>query len=221
VTELQIAVFPLADVVFFPDTVLPLHVFEPRYRRMIADCLAGDRRLAVVMFRPGWERDYYGRPPIHPVAGAGEIIQCQGLADGRYNILLDGQMRIRVEDEVQTDLPYRVARARRLDDVLDEADRATLPERLDGLRAAYAKLLEALGQAHADLVGRLTIAGAPPGALVDRIVSAVVPDATVRQRVLETVDVSERLDLATAALFDLLTFVAGSEGEEEEEASEE
>ena len=58
----------------------------------------------------------------------------------------------------------------------------------------------ALGQSHPDVVGRLTVAGASPGAAIDRIVSAVVPDAEVRQRVLETVDVSERLDLAVGAL---------------------
>ena len=213
--ELLIPIFPLPDVVFFPNTVLPLHVFEPRYRQMVADCLAGDGRLAVVMLRPGWERDYYGRPPVFAVAGAGEIIQSERLADGRYNILLEGQMRIRIEDEVRSDLPYRVARARRLADVLPDGAGAALRERLLALRASYAKLLEALGQAHPELVGRLTAAGATPDAVIDRIASAVVADAAVRQRILEALDVSDRLDLAAAALEDLLTMVAGSEGEEE------
>jgi hypothetical protein len=85
---------------------------------------------------------------------------------------------------------------------------------LGTLRAAYAKLLDALGQSHAELVGRLTVAGAGPGAVIDRIVSAVVPDAGVRQQILETVDVAERLDLATVALSDLLTLVAGAEDED-------
>ena len=70
------------------------------------------------------------------------------------------------------------------------------------------------------MVGRLTVAGARPAAVIDRIVSAVVPDAAVRQRILEAVDVSERLDLATAALLDLLTLVAGSDGEDEAEGEE-
>ncbi len=213
-SDFEIPVFPLPDVVFFPETILPLHVFEPRYRRMVADCLAGERRLAVVMLRPGWERDYQGRPPIHAVAGAGDVIQSEVLTDGRYNIMLDGRMRIRIEEELPRDVPYRVVRARRLGDVLAESDRASLEERLLTLRAAHAKLLEALGQAHADLVGRLTVAGASPGAVVDRIVSAVVPDADVRQRLLETVDVSARLDLATTALLDLLALVAGAESDE-------
>jgi hypothetical protein len=78
----------------------------------------------------------------------------------------------------------------------------------------------ALGQSHPDVVGRLTVAGAGPGAVIDRIVSAVVPDAEVRQRVLEAVDVSERLDLAVGALSELLAMVAGREGDEEEEESD-
>jgi uncharacterized protein len=210
---MSVPIFPLPDVVFFPETVLPLHLFEPRYRQMITDCLAGDRRLAVVMLRPGWERDYHGRPPVHAVAGAGEIIHAERLADGRYNVLLDGQMRIRIEAEVPGARPYRVARATPLADVLSGIGQASLAERLLTLRAAYAKLLDALGQAHADMVGRLTVAGAGTGAVVDRIISAVVPDAAVRQQILETVDVSERLDLATAALLELLTLVTGSAGE--------
>lgn len=213
--DLLLPIFPLPDVVFFPHTVLPLHIFEPRYRRMVADCLAGDGRLAVVMLRPGWERDYHGRPPVHAVAGAGDIIQCERLADGRYNIVLDGRLRVRIEEEVRPELPYRVARARRLAEVVPEDGAGALSRRLTTLRAAHTKLLDALGQGHADLVGRLTVAGAPPGAVIDRIVAAVVPDATVRQRILESVDVSERLDLATAALADLLTMASGSEAEDE------
>jgi Lon protease-like protein len=217
---LELPIFPLPEVVFFPETVLPLHVFEPRYRDMIADCLAGSRHLAVVMLRPGWERDYYGRPPVHAVAGAGEIMQAERLADGRYNVLLDGQTRIRIEEELAGERSYRVVRARPLPEVLSEPDQASLPDRMLTLRGAYAKLLDALGQSHADVVGRLTVAGARPAAVIDRIVSAVVPDAAVRQRILEAVDVSERLDLATAALLDLLTLVAGSDGEDEAEGEE-
>jgi hypothetical protein len=88
------------------------------------------------------------------------------------------------------------------------------------LRTAHARLLVALGQSHPDVVGRLTVAGASPGAVIDRIVSAVVPDSEVRQRLLEAADVSERLDLALAALDELLTMVAGREGDEEEEESD-
>ena len=219
--ELRIPIFPLPEVTFFPETVLPLHVFEPRYRQMVADCLAGDRWLAVGMLRPGWEKDYQGRPPVHPIAGAGEIIQAEGLADGRYNVLLDGRARVRIlAEEPPGRLAYRVVQAERLGDRGPGPGDRTFSERLLELRTAHARLLVALGQSHPDVVGRLTVAGASPGAVIDRIVSAVVPDAAVRQRVLEAVDVSERLDLALGALSELLGMVAGREGEEEEESDD-
>ena len=101
--ELRVPIFPLPEVVFFPETVLPLHVFEPRYRQMVADCLAADGWMAVVMLRPGWEKDYQGRPPVESIAGVGEIIQAEMLADGRYNILLHGRSRIRVLSEEPPD----------------------------------------------------------------------------------------------------------------------
>jgi Lon protease-like protein len=214
---LEIPIFPLPDAVFFPETLLPLHVFEPRYRDMVTDCLAGDRRLAVAMLRPGWEKDYHGRPPVCPVAGLGEIIHVERLADGRYNILLDGRMRVRIEEELPARRAYRMARVQPLTDVFPAGGPEAVGERLTTLRAAHAKLLEALGQSHADVVGRLTVAGAAPGAVIDRIASAAVPDAAVRQRLLEALDVSARLELATAALFDVLTLVAASDGEDDEE----
>jgi Lon protease-like protein len=203
-------------VVFFPETVLPLHVFEARYRRMIADCLAGDGWLAVAMLKPGWEQDYEGRPPIYAIAGAGEILQAEVLADGRYNILLDGRTRIRIDGEEQPgDRPYRVVHGRRLPSVGPATGDRAFAVRLRGLRLAHAKLLGALGQGHPDVVGRLTVAGTTPGTMIDRIVSAVVPDVGARQRVLEAVDVDERLGIASVALAELLTMVAGAPGEEE------
>jgi uncharacterized protein len=221
VRELRVPIFPLPEVVFFPETVLPLHVFESRYRQMVADCLAADGWMAVVMLRAGWEKDYQGRPPVQTIAGVGEIIQAEMLADGRYNILLHGRSRIRIlAEEPPEGRLYRVARAERLEEEGPKADDRTFGARLQELRAAHARLLVALGQSHPDVVGRLTVAGATPGAAIDRIVSAVVPDAEVRQRLLEAVDVSDRLDLAVEALGELLTMVAGREGEEEEDESE-
>jgi len=221
VRELRLPIFPLPEVVFFPETILPLHVFEPRYREMVADCLAGDRWLAVVMLRPGWDKDYEGRPPVHDVAGAGEILQAEALADGRFNILLDGRARFRIlGEEPPEGRAYRVVRGHRIEDRGPAPGDRGFAERMRELRQAHARLLVALGQSHADVVGRLTVAGAAPGAVVDRIVSAVVPDARVRQRVLETADVSERLDLALGALVELLAMVSEREGEAGDETDD-
>ncbi len=92
-----VPIFPLPDVTFFPHTLLPLHVFEARYRAMVIDVLARDRRLAVVKLQPGYEASYAGKPAVHPVAGLGEIVSCERLATGRYNIMLKGECRLRFE----------------------------------------------------------------------------------------------------------------------------
>ncbi|HEX9492867.1 MAG TPA: LON peptidase substrate-binding domain-containing protein, partial [Thermoanaerobaculia bacterium] len=94
--EFLLPLFPLPNLVFFPRTRLPLHVFEPRYRRMVADAVAADQRFGIVLLRPGWESDYFGAPPIFSCGTVGQIEQAVPLDDGRYNILVRGEVRFRV-----------------------------------------------------------------------------------------------------------------------------
>src|SRR5579871_1913359 len=91
--------FPLPNVVLFPNVFLPLHIFEPRYREMVGDVLKSDRLIGMVLLRPGWERDYEGRPPVYPIGCSGVITHVERLADGRYNIVLRGVERFRVLEE--------------------------------------------------------------------------------------------------------------------------
>ncbi len=103
----RIPLFPLPGVVLLPGTLLPLHVFEPRYRAMVADALEGDRTIGMAMLKPGWEASSEA-PGIYPIGGAGEIVESEALEDGRYNILLEARFRFRVVGETAPD-PYRVA----------------------------------------------------------------------------------------------------------------
>ena len=89
--------FPLPNVVLFPNVFLPLHIFEPRYREMVADALASDRMIGMVLLRPGWERDYEGRPPVYPIGCTGVITHVERQTDGRYNIVLRGMEPLRDE----------------------------------------------------------------------------------------------------------------------------
>lgn len=107
--EFLLPLFPLPDLVFFPGTRLPLHVFEPRYRKMIGDALEADQRFGIVLLRPGWQADYQGAPPVHRFGTLGTIEQFVTLDDGRYNLLVRGDVRFRIIDEVGRD-PYRTAR---------------------------------------------------------------------------------------------------------------
>ena len=94
-----IPIFPLPNVVLFPNVFLPLHIFEARYREMVADALASDRLIGMVLLRPGWERDYEGRPPVYPIGCSGVVTHVERLPDGRYNIVLRGLERFRIRRE--------------------------------------------------------------------------------------------------------------------------
>lgn len=95
----SLPVFPLPNTVLLPGEVLPLHVFEPRYRDLVKHCLDGDGVLGIATLRPGFEPDYADRPPIHPEVGIGRLVQHQAYPDGRCNILVEYVGRMRVEDE--------------------------------------------------------------------------------------------------------------------------
>ena len=90
--------FPLPDVTLFPHTLMPLHIFEARYRALVADALARDRRLYIAQLEPGYEAEYAGRPAVRRVAGAGEIVRWERLPSGRYNILVKGETRVRIDE---------------------------------------------------------------------------------------------------------------------------
>ena len=104
-----IPLFPLPNVVLFPNVFLPLHIFEARYRDMVTDALAADRIIGMVLLRPGWENDYEGRPAIYPVGCAGLITHAERLPDGRFNIVLQGMEKFKVLDEDDS-RAYRLAR---------------------------------------------------------------------------------------------------------------
>jgi len=203
--DLIIPIFPLPDVTFFPHTLLPLHVFEARYRVMVIDALERDRRLAVVKLRPGYEATYAGKPEVHPVAGLGEIVSCERLATGRYNILLRGESRVRLEQELPSDTLYRLVRSRRLADIEPAFDVAPALARI---RAACKTLLSALSRP-ADLLDTALAEGQAPGVITDRVAAAVLPDAATRQRLLETLDVAARATTVADAIEALVKELKG------------
>jgi Lon protease-like protein len=200
VPPLTLPIFPLPDVTFFPHTMLPLHVFEARYRAMITDALARDRKIAVVRLKPGFEASYAGKPPVFLVAGAGEIVSWERLATGRYNILVKGEWRVRIESELPTDTLYRIVTAQTLDDVEATADASPALARI---RDLCGRLLQALDRP-SDLLDAALAADQKPGVIADRIAAAVVPDPDLRQELLETREVTRRLERLGGALQDLV-----------------
>ena len=101
---LPIPVFPLAGALLFPRAQLPLHIFEPRYRAMVRDALAGDRLIGMVQ-----PRDQNDPPALFETGCLGRIESVEELEDGRFNIVLEGLTRFRIARELETDTPYRRA----------------------------------------------------------------------------------------------------------------
>ena len=141
--------FPLPNVVLFPNVFLPLHIFEARYREMVADAIAGDRMIGMVLLRPGWEHDYEGRPPVYQIGSSGVITHFERLSDGRYNIILRGLERFRVLEEDSSRI-YRRAIVERLADGVIGSDDRTVIRRL---RAKLEALLApTVAKAGADVI---------------------------------------------------------------------
>jgi Lon protease-like protein len=133
-----IPMFPLPNVVLFPNVFLPLHIFEPRYRAMVRDALASDRIIGMALLRPGYEAEYAGRPPVYPIGCAGLITHSEPLSDGRFNIVLRGLEKFRMTGE-EPGRPYRVAHVEPLAETVSDEDRVLIHEhrrRLEGLLAA-------------------------------------------------------------------------------------
>lgn len=110
--------FPLPNVVHFPSTVLPLHIFERRYRTMLRHVMENEKMIGMAVLKPGWEEHYEGNPDIYPIACLGTVIDHEPLADGRSNILLLGLKRVRIK-EIVSPRPYRTAKVEIVEDTLD------------------------------------------------------------------------------------------------------
>jgi hypothetical protein len=150
-------IFPLPNVVLFPNVFLPLHIFEPRYREMVADALKHDRMIGMALLRPGWETDYDGRPPIFPIGCSGVITHAEPLPDGRYHIVLRGVERFRILEEDDR-LSYRRAHVEQLPHPAclaeDKASIQTQRAKLDAL------LAPAIERSIADIGGEAKIPAA-------------------------------------------------------------
>jgi Lon protease-like protein len=121
-------IFPLPSVVLFPGVFLPLHIFEPRYRQMVTRALEGDRIIGMTLLRPGYEEAYEGRPPIFDVGCAGLITHVERQSDGRFNLILRGleKFRVDVEEPATDGVLYRIAHVTSFEEMVSDAERAAL-----------------------------------------------------------------------------------------------
>jgi Lon protease-like protein len=176
--------FPLPGVAFFPHTLLPLHVFEPRYIALFEDLVVGDGVLAVPQLAPGWEEDYDGQPTLRSIAGVGRMVKHDVLSDGKVNILIVGLGRVRIEQELASDGPYRVSRATLLEDRPPTVGEPHPAPSMRELRALLGQVVGSGSPVSAEF-GPLLDAERGDAEIADALAHFLLRDATDRQRYLE------------------------------------
>jgi len=205
----SLPIFPLPNCVLLPGGLLPLHVFEPRYRELTRDCLAGHQLMGVARLRPGYESTYYGRPPVYERCGVGRIICSEELPDGRFALLLRGVARVEIARELTTERQYRLVEALELRDAaVDPLDARDHHHQLVSLCDRLAEVIEEGGSQLRELARAFDA----PGACADAIAAALIMDADVRQELLESCDPMIRLQRTLGHVSHLLCELAPCEG---------
>lgn len=189
----RLSVFPLPGAILFPRMHLPLHIFEPRYRALVGDALARDRRIGMIQPR-GPARDPKG-PPLFDVGCVGKIADVEALDDGRYNIVLEGLSRFRIVRELDVTTSFRQVEA-----VLEPTPAGEILNL--GERAA----LEAESRRFADIHGYAVdwegVARLDDESLVNGIAQIAPFDPASKQALLEAASLSDRAEL----IVQLMTF---------------
>ncbi len=193
--------FPLPGVTLMPGAMLPLHVFEPRYRALVADCLARETPLCVPQLRADDARDPLGRPAYHPYASVGVIAAHHQTEDGRYNILLQPLARVRLVEEPLSEQPYRIARAVVLHDLpVAEEELARAGEEA---RTLALSLVARAGGSDGEGLAR-ALRALPAARVCDAAASVVLRDTEARQRFLAQDDPLVRAAIVREAMLTLL-----------------
>ncbi len=204
-----VPLFPLPNVVLFPNALLPLHIFEERYKAMTADALAGRRQIAMALLSPGWEKAYCGKPNIESVVCVGRIVDHQRLKDGRHNLLLRGERRAVVASEYaahpQHGRLYRLAR------LLPLPESPAMEIDLSHERSRLAELLSEKWLADVPLIAQIrTLLRGPTRTadIADLIAFHLMDDVQLKQSLLADGDVRRRVQRLLAALGSLETLLA-------------
>lgn len=189
----QAPIFPLPSGALLPHLVQPLHIFEDRYRAMTSDVLDGDRFIALGLLKPGWELGYESKTvPIYPTVCLGTVTVDERLSDGRYNIIVQGLCRARVERELETDHPYRMGRLELLEDELPCPESSCWDNYRRALIFAFQERFPQLTQ-NADLQ-RAVREDLSLGVLADLLASSLQLDPLDAGQILEETDVRARCE---------------------------
>jgi uncharacterized protein len=199
-TLTRLSVFPLAGALLFPRLRLPLHIFEPRYRALVSDAMARDRRIAMIQPQPATASDSHAK--LFAMGCVGKIDQVEALDDGRYNLILEGVARFRVIRELDVTTPFRQIEAELL---IEEED----PTLALAMRAALEQESRRYADAQGYAVDWDSVARLDDEALVNGIAQIAPFDAAAKQALLEARDLATRAEL----IIQLMQFFGRHDGD--------
>ena len=187
-------IFPLSNVVLYPRVQTPLHLFEPRYRALARDALSGERRIGMVTVRPEHLAEMPGDPPVYPIGCCGVIGESQRLPDGRYNIVLKGEHRFRIVEELpgEEQRLYRVARVVPLEDAYPDSEREGVAALRDTVVSDVGAILSRVQAERAPSFRAELFAGVDDETLVNTLSNALAFPAPEKQMLLEADSIPER-----------------------------
>jgi Lon protease-like protein len=198
----RLPLFPLEDVVLFPYSMIPLHIFEARYRKMVHDVLESNRLIAISLQLERENLEEGNVPRVARVATVGELVVAQESPDGHYNLVVRGRARIGIDEELPSEEPYRLIAAHEIpDDPMEKS--ADIDEADTALRALVTGLAESIPDG-GELLKHVAAAQETPAALANVIASSLVADAKARQLLLETTDVFQRLERLSSEVVALI-----------------
>jgi Lon protease-like protein len=206
ISSTLLPIFALPNVVLFPRAILPLHIFEERYKAMTADALAGNKLVAMALLKPGWEKAYYSRPDIEPVVCVGTILSSERLADGKYNFLLQGVARARVVRESAGKLYRRAELAHIEQTQVLELDLADQRRRLVELFSESALSTTPLGKQFRQML----TSPLPTADILDIAAFNLLDDVRLKQSLLADGNIRARIDRAIDAIESLQRTLAST-----------
>ena len=207
----DVPLFPLSNVLLLPGVYLPIHIFEPRYRKMVEVALEVHELIALGAFDERLPPDVHGRPSIFDHAGLGLIQRSTRYPDGRFDLLIAGCGRLRVIEEFppQFEIPYRRVRTELILDQT-EATAVDLSRAMSSLRSLCTRVVVSLGDGNEELRSRINEID-EAGGLADTIAVAAVQEPDDRRRILAEPDPARRIEIVSGVLGTLLLQQGGGE----------
>ena len=190
----EVPVFPLSNVVLFPYVLLPLHIFEDRYKKMLHDSLSGEKLITMALLKPGWEKNYYDNPDVYDISCLGRVISTEYFEDGRANVILYGLKRVQIMKFLES-THYRLAEVSLINEMSDGTDEL-YRKHIEDLLLEWNQSMKEDQKAHRiEINTSLSL-----DKLTDTLTTLIITNVFDRQQLLEEINPVKRAEIIIKCL---------------------